>query len=408
MSSAYLLVGARPKDAKPQSQSLPATEKLLVFHPGYTPSKMLMLLTAFPDSSGQYGVPFSVVSDACRILANNKDGTLRVLGTAADLRASVDGQDLLPPGSYTYHVPREARYAVCTSFGAWAPPPAVPSHWALREMGSKEPFPYSSSSSCSAVVKATDGRCAVTGATSGLKNSYLVPSAEEPWWILRGMSGLTRNAQGIHSPPNSLALRADLAGDGMGMDQGHLVFAPYARTAVCVCLGWEVADFAAEYHLRAITIPGRIHPLNVYVRFAWGIFRTAHNFLYEFSQIWDSVTVEVPTELAAIQHAIDLERKRREDDADGRDEDQDEDDSHEESDLDVDTTTERDIEAAARLDAELESRPLAPYEEAAGIYPGYSGTMRLAFTYRQEHPEVSAVRSARVARVGEDDDEQLV
>ncbi len=40
------------------------------------------------------------------------------------------------------------------------------------------------------------------------------------------------------------------------------------------------------------------------------------------------------------------------------------------------------------------------------MYPGYSQAMRLAQKYRQEHPEVSAVVHARVARVGEDDDEQ--
>jgi hypothetical protein len=45
-------------------------------------------------------------------------------------------------------------------------------------------------------------------------------------------------------------------------------------------------------------------------------------------------------------------------------------------------------------------------EEAADMYPRYSKAMRLQHEYRKQHPEVSAVRSARVARVGEDDDEQ--
>lgn len=54
-------------------------------------------------------------------------------------------------------------------------------------------------------------------------------------------------------------------------------------------------------------------------------------------------------------------------------------------------------------------RPLsARYEEAAGIYPGFSKAMRLKHEYRQLHPEVSAVRSARVASLWEElqDDEQ--
>jgi hypothetical protein len=40
------------------------------------------------------------------------------------------------------------------------------------------------------------------------------------------------------------------------------------------------------------------------------------------------------------------------------------------------------------------------------MYPGYSKAMRLQHEYRMQHPEVSAVRSARVARMGEEDDEQ--
>jgi hypothetical protein len=54
-------------------------------------------------------------------------------------------------------------------------------------------------------------------------------------------------------------------------------------------------------------------------------------------------------------------------------------------------------------------RPLsARYEEATGIYPGFSKMMRLKHEYRQLHPEVTAVRSARVASVCEEDDEQVL
>jgi hypothetical protein len=42
------------------------------------------------------------------------------------------------------------------------------------------------------------------------------------------------------------------------------------------------------------------------------------------------------------------------------------------------------------------------------MYRGYSKPIRLKYEYRKQHPEVSAVRSARVARRGEYDDEQLV
>ncbi|KAJ7489416.1 hypothetical protein FB451DRAFT_1125779 [Mycena latifolia] len=401
--------GGNPRAVKSRSDSLDATQYVHVVHPGYTPPRTLLLLVAFPAPSGQYGVPFSIVSDACRILTANKDGTLHDSHNTV-VTAPVNGDHLVLPGRYTYHVPGEPRYPVCTSFRAWSPPTAVPSHWTFRGIGAQEVSPNSSLSALSEVVKAADGRCVVTGDTSRLQTCHLVPSTEEEWWIFWGMSGTTDNVEGIHSPPNCLATRADLNGDGM--DQGHFVFAPYARTAVCVCLTRAVADFAAEYHLRAVTIPGRIHPLNVYVRFAWGIFRASQNILFEFSQVSGSVTVEVPEELAGKKRGT--KRKRNEDGADGSTDDN---NSQETSDadqpprqppLDLCTLSQRDLEAAERLDADLDRRPLAPYEEAAGIYKGYSKSIRVILEYRQAHPEVSAVRTARVARVGEDDDEQLI
>ncbi|KAJ6461647.1 hypothetical protein DFH09DRAFT_1495082 [Mycena vulgaris] len=402
------LAGGSPRAAEPRSDSLDATQHVVVLHPGYTPPRTLFLLAAFPAPSGQHGIPFSVVSDACRILAANKDGTLCDSHNTA-VTAPVDGDHLVPPGEYTYYVPGEPRCPVCASFRAWTPPRAVPAHWAFSGMGAQEGAPHSSPSTCSGVVRAADGR------------------AEEKWvrpgspFDPLGLLGHERhNAQPPRHPlpPNCLATHADLTGDGL--DQGHFVFAPYARTAVCVCLTSAVADFAAKYHLRAVTIPGRIHPLNVYVRFAWGTFHASQTLLAEFSQASGSVTMEMPTELAGEKRGT--KRKHNEDgaDDDGGDGPTGTNDSQETSDtdaasdspreppLDVCTLSKRDLEAAERLDADLECRPVAPYEEAAGIYRGYSRSLRAIFEYRQAHHEVSAVRTARMARVGEDVDEQLV
>ncbi len=62
-----------------------------------------MLLVAFCSPSGSYGVPFSVVLDASWIIANNSDGTLRLLGGDADLIPPIE-HSLLPPGHYEYRV----------------------------------------------------------------------------------------------------------------------------------------------------------------------------------------------------------------------------------------------------------------------------------------------------------------
>ncbi|KAJ7361082.1 hypothetical protein DFH08DRAFT_951697 [Mycena albidolilacea] len=429
------LAGGDPKPVKDTSDELDSTETVNIYHPGYSSLKLMLMLVAFEAPSGQRGIPFSVVLDACRILANNQDGTLRVVDAYVDLTAPDDDSSLLPPGHYTYRVNGgEACYAVCASFRAWTPPRVLPPHWDLAAMGARAAHPWSTASTYSTVVKVADGRCAVTGDVSRLENSRLVPEGEAAWWILRGMNGITNNAGGINSPPNCLALRADL--NAAGMDKGHFVFAPYQGAPVCVCLTREVADFAVEYHLRAIKMPRRIHPMNVYVRFAWGLFQAFQTLLRDLS--WDQsvVTVKEPNfldvppepkrrrtegndtrrdEQGANAGGGHKEQGQEQDNADDDDDDDDDDSPQESSDdnaheppLDVETWTERDVEIAEGLDAELDGRPLAPYEEQAGMYRGYSKAIRLKRKYREQHPEVSAVRRARVARMGEDDDEQVV
>ncbi|KAJ6584160.1 hypothetical protein DFH09DRAFT_1360049 [Mycena vulgaris] len=426
------LVGDSPKPEKPTSDVLDTRPNVCVYHPGYSPHPLLLFLVAFPATSSSCGVPFSIVLDACRILANNKDGTLRVLGHDADLTPSDDDKTFLLPGSYTYHVTGgEAAYAVCASFRAWTPPKVLPPHWGTGAMGATATFLASTASTYSTAVKRDDGRCAVTGDCSRLQSSHLVPEAEELWWSLRGMSGLTANPEGINSPPNCLATRADL--NGPGMDQGHFVFAPYAGKAVCLCLTHGMPDFAVDYHLRAVKIPSRINPMNVYVRFAWGLFRALPNILQDLTIRPEVVTIAEPTFPSASDPAPATKRPRNKDNDERRDQQERNAGGHEkhgeadeasmltdddgsssyddaalERPLEVYTLTERDLEAAEGLDADLDGRPLARYEEAAGIYPGFSKVMRLKQEYRQQHPEVSAVRHARVASVWEDDDEKRV
>ncbi|KAJ7016708.1 hypothetical protein C8F04DRAFT_1201648 [Mycena alexandri] len=416
------LAGGSPKPEKPASDVLDTSQGVSVYHPGYNPHPLLLFLVAFLAPSGSCGVPLSVVLDACRILANNRDGTLRVMDDATDLIPPDDEAILLSPGHYTYHVTGgEAAYAVCTSFHAWTPPKVLPPHWGLDVMGTIAVFQAASASEYSMAVKRDDGRCAVTGTAAVCRAAT--------WYRRRrkhgGMSGITGNPQGINSLPNCLAMRADLS--GQGMDKGHFVFAPRGQSH-------GMPDFAAEYHLRAVKIPDRINPMNVYVRFAWGLFRALPNVLRELARRLDVVIVAEPTFPTASERTPAMKCSRpegksaprgtQERNADGGTEKQEQDDeapmltddygNHQESSDDAalecplqrHTLTERDLEAAEGLDADLNGRPLARYEEAAGIYPGFSKTLRLKQEYRKLHPEVSAVGSARVASVWEEDDEQ--
>ncbi|KAJ7280274.1 hypothetical protein C8J57DRAFT_1124889, partial [Mycena rebaudengoi] len=269
---------------KETTAELDPTQHIFVLHPGYAPPRPLLHFTAYKSPSGIHGVPFSVVLDACCIIANNKPGTLRVLDTVSDFVPAC--AQILPPGLYTYHVAGDTRYAqvpnlssnprltrrsfpVCVSFRAWCPPRAPP-HWS-NVMGETASPPNSTQSTLSQVVKDADGRCIVTGDTSRLNTMHLVPRAEEAWWKQNRMIIKTLNEAGMHSPPNCIALRADLI--GVGLDLGFFALAPYAEKIVIVCLSRDIADFATDYHLRQVTVPPRIHPLNLYSRFAWGIFR---------------------------------------------------------------------------------------------------------------------------------------
>jgi hypothetical protein len=211
------------------------------------------------------------------------------------------------------------------------------------------------------------------------------------------MNGITNNAGGINSPPNCLALRADL--NAAGMDKGHFVFAPYKGAPVCVCLTSGMADFAVEYHLRAIKMPRRIHPMNVYVRFAWGLFQAFQTLLRDLSLDQSVVTVKEPNfpdvppaPKRRLTEGNDTRRDEQDANAggghkeqgqeqDNADEGLTDDDPQESSDdnaheppLDVETWTERDVEIAEGLDAGLDGRPLGELQCDGCLFrPTHSG-----------------------------------
>ncbi|KAF7322375.1 hypothetical protein HMN09_00015400 [Mycena chlorophos] len=388
-----------PKPVKDTSKTPSRSEFVWIGHPGYDPPALLLQLVAYEGPSGQRGVPLSLALDACRILADNKDGSLRVEGTKVDLAGVSEDEEeflFLSPGLYTYHAAGgEERYAICASFRAWSPPARLPARWDV--MGAKAHNVSSTISDLSTFVKTSDGRCAVTGEVSRLENCHLVPRAEAKWWNLRDMALIT-NSSSVDSASNCLALRADL--NGAGMDQGSFVFAPHQGVPACVCLTPDICDFAAEYHLRAITMPARIHPMNVYARFAWGIFRVAGPILRPLAKSSEFVMVAVPPSL----------RTTTSDD----DDDDDDDDGTSASEpeyvrpLDLEVWTDREMQLIEEMDARLHSRPLEPYEAVSGMYPGYSKALHLKREYKRQHPEVSAVRHAKIARMGEYEDEQML
>ncbi|KAJ7172047.1 hypothetical protein C8R46DRAFT_1348539 [Mycena filopes] len=426
--------GAPCKPKQVPSQPL-AFQTVIVFHPGYSPPIPMFTIPAYADGSGGYGVPYLAVLEACRILAQNLGGTLRQLNSAVDIQpVSPSSSRLqLKPGWYTYNVAKEhgQRYPICTTFRAWAPPATLPPTWTGPAMGAARKVvvpPSTTSSAFSEVITTFDRRCAVTGNTSRLECCRLVPSSEAPWWRHHAMGPKINDISGLPtSPANCLALRADLT--TAGLDSGHFVFAPYGDGAneaavVCLCLTRWVADFAADYHLRAVTLPERIHPWTTFVRFAWGVFKASEDILGEFRRHHDGpAVVLVPRRLVEPTSSSSKRKPGDEDEDEDDDNDEgerreskirrvveDDGDSAQEQEssdeevpvpFDLCHPTARDLAAAERIDAALHERPLAPYEEASGMYPGYSRFLRLADEYKKSHPAVSALGEARVARVGE-------
>ncbi|KAJ7751009.1 hypothetical protein B0H14DRAFT_3896873 [Mycena olivaceomarginata] len=289
----------------------------------------------------------------------------RVRGANAGLTAPNE-HSLLPPGNYEYRVIGEAKEKrtplhILSCLEA-AQRPAFTLGRSCDE--SHSPSPESNTSNYSTMVKTTDGRCAVSGETSRLQSCHLVPEAEAKWWLDRGMFGLTLNRQGINSPQNSLAMRDDLNAQGMGL--GHFVFAPYAGMK--------------------------------------GLFHASQTFFVSSKKRRGILTVvEQTTGLAFNRPNADALKA-----------------------LVVPTT---DLTSRRAELTEMMLRPSPPSMfllgqnviskllrawmltfmsdvPAMGVYPGFSKVMRLEHKYRQEHPEVSAVWSARVAYVGEYDDEQ--
>ncbi|KAJ7210658.1 hypothetical protein C8J57DRAFT_1484030 [Mycena rebaudengoi] len=314
------LISGAPSIRPPNGHAIPlnATKKVQVYHPGYSPPRLLLLFVAYAvDPQSAPGVPFSTVDDACRIIANNTAGTLRVLGTSVDL-VPYDNQTQLAPGKYSYYINSATpRYPVCESFHAWSPPPEMPPYWTtVLDVEQVEPPPAATRSSNSDVVKTADQFCIITGESSRLRTAHLVPQAESEWWRHRAMNALTGNIDGVDSPPNCIAVRADLNGDGM--DTGSFVFAVFAGKVVVVCLEHTIADFAALNHLREVVLPPRIHPLNVYVRFAWAVFRGSRVILEEFSKFTDAVLVKDTPALKKTG-----KKRKNEGGQDGREQDED-------------------------------------------------------------------------------------
>ncbi|KAJ7785557.1 hypothetical protein B0H14DRAFT_2958089, partial [Mycena olivaceomarginata] len=113
-----------------------------IFHPGYTPARLLLRLPCLDNNGTGNGVLFSVVLDAAYVLANNTHGTFKTIisdhstGSGSELTLNLD--ELLPAALMPIMPPARNNYRVCLNFKAWSPPESLPSTWgAVQFRGSR-------------------------------------------------------------------------------------------------------------------------------------------------------------------------------------------------------------------------------------------------------------------------------
>ena len=147
-------------------------------HTYRTLSSSLLFLHAFPvlstrtDGVTLYGIPRSLIMDACRIITNFAANSCEDY-LASDRKGTSPvpaGDMFLSPGTYFYHLAPErvTQYAIVMEFSAFKFPTAIPSHW-IRPRTTQEDnhiqLAYSGlpSSETSQRVKTDDASSVVTG-----------------------------------------------------------------------------------------------------------------------------------------------------------------------------------------------------------------------------------------------------
>ncbi|KAJ7608717.1 hypothetical protein FB45DRAFT_1039391 [Roridomyces roridus] len=252
----------RPPD--PQLPTLDSRDLVAIFHPlQNSQGAPILRFPAFPINPDPDG-------DNCNCSPHQH---------VAD--ESADPDALLVAGYYQLVVVAEGGhlvydYDVCSSFDGWVPPADIPVRW----RGQEAPLSHSGPA-----IKA----CIVTGATSCLTESRLVPRSAVQWsahyYLLIKTCYGGDTAEDLDSARNVIPLRTDLH---LAWNHGLFVFVPYAGRIVPVVLDDTSAghgELAYKYHLRDIAFPDQVLRGYLFVRFAWDILKFHASGLPDFVKI---------------------------------------------------------------------------------------------------------------------------
>ncbi|EPS93925.1 hypothetical protein FOMPIDRAFT_1055533 [Fomitopsis schrenkii] len=245
---------------------------ITIKHPGYTPPHDLIRFPAYDAVHGTelWGCNHRFVLDACRIIANNRDG---FLSTVPQRHGRVPDSDVtLAADVYFYFTldPHETDYPIVADFLAWRFPDALPDHWPRPALRSLQRFRVSESA-MSTQVKSIDGACILSGfkQESSCDNAHLVPNDQAAWFAENNMS--VHNIHPTIRQPNDVAngvcLRADIH---RCLDRYGFVFFPMGTQFVAYFILPE-EDYAEWYHRTPAQIHERVSIHFLYARFAFNI-----------------------------------------------------------------------------------------------------------------------------------------
>ncbi|KAI0075850.1 hypothetical protein K474DRAFT_1772959 [Panus rudis PR-1116 ss-1] len=242
-----------------------------IFHPGH--DRLFLSLPAYDSLQHQGGVNYRLVSEACYILANNRDGFFTT--DRAGSQRVPDDHPLLIIGKYYYWCDLgDPLYPVVVDFAAWTFSHELPASWSRhrtdQECAERDLYSYSRSD-MSDGVKLTDKACIATRYETpyGCQNAHLVPRDQEDWFNANGMDQYSVNmSAGIQDVANGVTLRSDVHAFFEG--NGFVFYPPTSdgsEFVPYVCM--RVPVYAELLHRRSVVMHTRVAEQFLYARFAY-------------------------------------------------------------------------------------------------------------------------------------------
>ncbi|KAF9021406.1 hypothetical protein BDZ89DRAFT_1071522 [Hymenopellis radicata] len=258
-----------PENIKPPLEPMPVENVaiLLVCHPVH--NRVLLELGCRTQRDDVMVMSRPLVEQAATIVAQTEGFLSRSRDRAAECLL-LDADVVIPADAYYFHAkdPALCDYVICAEFDAWEPPTRsadLPEPWRrLTEdyLSRSVQQPECTASDITFWVKHEDDRCILKWAEEWslhlMAFGYRLPPAPRVIDDVRYLARMNRFTHAL-------------------MDSG--LFCPFVVSAadgtdmfVAYFFSNRATASGAKYHMRALSLPLRISPFALYVRFAWTVF----------------------------------------------------------------------------------------------------------------------------------------